>query len=402
MRFHALNALLFFFLLFSSYGNTSYVVIDSLAGKAEIQRAGRHDWYYVQKGERLYSNDMLRVLDNSLARLVWPDGSNAYVHKNSQILITFLTSEPAKLLSHSTVFFGAVYFVIKKVLPKKISDEMRVYTPTAIISLRGTSFEIKVDKNGSTVAKVINGVVHVRTIHKTSATYLSAPYKTIVRKETDPIIAGAILQSDIDSLKSWVPSEVVEAEIKDQLARSRRDHLIITGKSEDKCIILPFTDSASYQGNWDIGKEVSSFFADIIHRSTSTMKIAAIDTSMPDPLIAAKKYNARYALTGVIQAFDIFQHAEISAQADEYRERSIARVKITIQVIDAHVGSVLWEETSTGEVSKKNKEENSWKVISTLPFDLHDEQFAGSILGQAIKQALEQLTEKISSQLETR
>ena len=123
-------------LLFPTPGSCKpFAQIDSLSGKAEVQRAGKHNWQYISKGEKLYSNDVLHVLNKGMALLKWPDGSRSFVHKNSQVLINILQKSPEdNILSHATIFFGTVYFVIRKTISQEISSRItRLYTCSSYI-----------------------------------------------------------------------------------------------------------------------------------------------------------------------------------------------------------------------------------------------------------------------------
>ena len=60
----------------------SHVVLDSLVGTAQIQRAGQQKWQPAKVGIKLFNNDVLRVLDNSHTRLIWSDGSIMYVRSD--------------------------------------------------------------------------------------------------------------------------------------------------------------------------------------------------------------------------------------------------------------------------------------------------------------------------------
>ena len=63
----------------------SFVTIDSLAGTAEVQKQGQQQWKPVSLGAKLYSNDLVRALDKSFARIGWPDGTTSYIRANSQV-----------------------------------------------------------------------------------------------------------------------------------------------------------------------------------------------------------------------------------------------------------------------------------------------------------------------------
>ena len=53
--------------------NETTAPIDSLVGKAEIQKSGRQQWSPVALGAKLHGSDVVRALDNSFLRISWPD-----------------------------------------------------------------------------------------------------------------------------------------------------------------------------------------------------------------------------------------------------------------------------------------------------------------------------------------
>lgn len=376
------------------------VVIDSLSGKAEVQRAGNSDWKVVREGVKLYNNDILRILDRSTARLEWENGSIMYVHANSQILINLYKDKTSNLISkHTTVFMGAVFFIIKKALPKGVFTlhDTKVFTPTAALAIRGTSFEVDVEKTvGKTDIKVLNGTILVGNILRKESIFLSAGYRTRVTMNNDPLVPEPILDEHIDSLKIWVPPPIVDSEMNRQIGSARRDHLIITGKLEDKLIVTPISNSSSYKGLWNISSKLSTFLANKIQQSFKDMSVLTTDKQDIDIVEFGKKQKARFVLTGNIKDFEVIQRAEISAQADKYEELCVAKVGLHIQLIDVGNNKMIYESDITGEIAGKNLQENSWHSISKLPLDMKDKKFSATILAQAIDQAMDQSVGQIS------
>lgn len=185
------------------------VLIDSLSGKAEIQRAGHITWEPCRQGDALSNNDMLRVLANSSARLKWEDNNTVYVRANSQININIFQDQQKELISrHITVFYGALYFVLKKTLPKALTEwaDLKVYTPTTVIGIRGTSFTVEVDKKtGTTDVAVLSGTVLVRNIIRNAALFVASSNKTKVEMNADPSGPLPLEEADVAYLKTWAP-----------------------------------------------------------------------------------------------------------------------------------------------------------------------------------------------------
>ena len=380
-----------------------FVTLDSLKGRAETQRAGSDKWQTITVGTKLFNNDIVRVLAKSSARLRFPNGTEMYIHQNSQILINlFENKETSAISKQITVFFGAVYFVLKKTLPQGFTetDDIKVYTPTSVISLRGTSFVVSVDKqSGTTDLQVVSGTVMARNILRNSSLFISAGYKTVIAMNTDPIVPVVLLNSDIDALKLWVTPAVVDGEMADQIARAKRDYYIITGKFENRLIVLPFFNRTNYAGSWDIERQLAELFADKMHKVNDALIIAVDGTTQSDPLVFGKERKARFVIVGAITSFEIAQRAQISVRADEYKEFNTAVVRVHLQVIDVGSSRMVFESDFAGEISARNAESNTWKYISKLSFSMGDSLFARSIIGQAITQSMEQAADKINNYL---
>jgi hypothetical protein len=396
--FPALFSVLFLFLIASSSGADKWVTLDSLEGKAEVQREGSTKWVPVALDAKLYNNDVVRIAKDGIGRLRWPDKTVAYMRGGSQILVNIgPPKSKKKLLNYATVFMGSVFFVIKKVLPSKEEKDIQIYTPTTVLSIRGTSFKIGVQPDdGTTSIKVLCGTVRVRCIAKNASAFLSAPFKTEISKFTAPIVASALLSTDIDSLRAWLPPHLLDAEIAKQLSESKRNKLIISGRLEEKCVILPFTNTSNYSGDWNISHTLPEMLAKNLKKENRRLDIIIADSATGTVEEIAKSKGARFVITGEVTFLDVINHAAISVQADEYKERSIGRFSIKITMYDSKGEIEFNPVILSGERTGKKKNENSMRVISKMPFDLNDEAFANSLIGNALKQVLESSVETLT------
>lgn len=374
-----------------------FVLVDSIVGKAEIQKMEEGTWSLLIKGTKLYNNDVVRVLDSSLLQLKWPNQSIMYVHQQSQIRINLFNNKQVNVIAkHVTVFFGAIFFVVKKTLPELplASQETKVYSPTAVVAVRGTSFSVTVAKaNGTTNIKVLNGTVLVRNIMKNVQTFLGAGYQTTVELNTDPIVPNALLLDDLEWLRSWVPPSLINAQIAEQIEQAKRDHSIITQNLEDKIIIVPFANISEYKGPWTIGKSLADMVVRQIAQTTSNANAVVVEIPDSSLFTRAMQERARFVITGVIDRFDLSQRLDVSPGADSYKEYYIASIKVRIQLIDVAERKMVLENEVTGEMTGKNVAKNSWQSLNKLPFTLENEKFSTTIIGEAVKQVVEQCSE---------
>lgn len=374
-----------------------FVTLDSLRGEGQIRRVSSQQWNTAKKGERLLNNDVIRISKEGFARLQWPDKTDAFVHGESQILVNLAQpAEENQLRSYATVFFGAAFFVVNKILPQTTNRAVQIYSPTAVISVRGTSFLLDVaPKTGTTSVKVLCGTVRVRCIKKNSAIYLGAPHKTTVQIETDPLFSQALLKPDIDTLRSWIPSPVIDREIALQIAKAKRDKLIISGRMDEQCIVIPFINESTYAGSWDLQQGLAAELIKRLSASNTRLKIK-LDTTGATQETLQQLGKTRFILNGSIKTFDIVKHAAISVTADSYLEKAISRVAVTLQLYDTNEQEYLFEETFSDDRTEKRSVENTWETVEKLSLDIDNEQFAGSILGITLNQVLTAAAEKIT------
>jgi TolB-like protein len=251
---------------------------------------------------------------------------------------------------------------------------------------------------GTSTVRVVNGTVSVKNILKNSTMFLSAGFKTTVAMNTDPLVPRPMLSTDISALKGWAPPDVVGRAMSEQLTEAGREHDVLTGNLKKKLLVMPFVNSSKYNGSWNITSGIARMLTGKLQHGPCTVEFAD-SSSAADPVIAAGKAQARFVVTGEIQDFDIAQHAEITASADEYREFYFARVRIAIQMIDITDQRVVVDNVFSGDMRGANSKENSWPKISALIFSDQDPKFLKSILGAALVQAIEQAAEQLTKQL---
>lgn len=403
MKLSRVTSLSFLFLILltiCSYSSQPpFVTIDSLSGRAEVQRAGRQNWELVKMGTKLFDNDIIRALDKSYARLKWRNGSMIFVHSNSQILINLhKDSVNNTFLQRATVFFGAVYFVVQKILPREVSSiyETKVYTPTAILAIRGTSFNVDVDKeNGTTIASITNGTVLVQNILQKESLYLEAGYKTTIAMNAPPIRPAPLLDEDINAIKKWVGAKVVIDEMARELEKSKRDYNVITGKLNEQIIFIPLVNASEYMGDWDIAKKLTEYLANKLTEKYR-IKCTILDTMVENHVDLGEEKKSRYVLYGDLTKFKVAERAEISASADKYSEYAVASICAHLRLVDVTQQKVIYNNIQCGEVSRKNRDENRWEVLSKLKFDKDNQEFKNSLLGEAVNETLESFSQELA------
>lgn len=400
MKFFA--ATMFYLLIYTGAvlsAEPPFIIIDSLSGRAEVQRESSFKWQLVLPGEKLFNNDQLRSLQASHIRLKYGDSTRIFINHNSQLKVNLIKST-SSIISHITLISGTAFFDVFNTSSKQLKNSISVYSPAVKASPLESSFLFSLQPNKSTEIQLLHGTLPVSKTIDGQNIFLGSPFKTTIGLNHDPFHQSALLQHEIDSLKAWIPPVVIDKIMEKQVIKWRRNFQILNGRLEDKCLITLLKNRSEYKGSWKIESNISRFLAWKLQSANRKTRSELFDSIVTDPIDLASTKKARFLITGEILSLNVLQHAEISAQADEYRESRIARVKLNISLIETQSADTLMSKTFTGEISQKRKNENSWESLQLLSFDLQDSTFSSSILGLAITLALDQAVETIIPKME--
>lgn len=121
--------------------------IVSLEGTAEVKQAGQAAWVPASVGMALNNGDTLKTAAKSWALLNVDDGKIATVEvkEGSQLIIAELMVDPEADTSKTLLdlAMGEVLIKAQKVHGEK--SQFEVKTPTSIVGVRGTTFNVKVE-----------------------------------------------------------------------------------------------------------------------------------------------------------------------------------------------------------------------------------------------------------------
>lgn len=121
-------------------------IIKSLKGSVKIKKAGTERWITANRGMKLSQNDTIKTDSNSRAELVFPskkDESGVQIYKNTEVTIQQLITNK-KTGEEGTVLDVAVGKILVKAAKLKGESKFEVATPTSIVGVRGTEFEVTV------------------------------------------------------------------------------------------------------------------------------------------------------------------------------------------------------------------------------------------------------------------
>lgn len=141
--------------LAAAQGSPDAAHIVSLSGQVSVERSG--ELWVLNAGQTVAVGQTIVTGADSFATLQLPDGSTLDIFPNSRVLYRPSRFNLRDLLD---VYVGKVRLQIQHLLPGE--TPLRVTSPTAVISVRGTVFEVEVEATQDTTIFVAAGAVSVR------------------------------------------------------------------------------------------------------------------------------------------------------------------------------------------------------------------------------------------------
>jgi hypothetical protein len=376
--------------------------INFLKGKVEIQREGENQWTFAKPDDNLYNNDAVRTYGASYASLGYADESKVLVDQESKVSLNsyYRPGERFKS-SFFTAFYGAVFFVIKEMLPKRY--EHRVYTPTSVIAVRGTSFNVRVDKEtGLTELKVLNGTVLLKNILNTSEKFINAGQQATVAVTKDPVKKDSISQPEISTIKTWISNidqDLIKAELDKQVFRAQRDKAVLSGTLEDKIMMVRLVNLTNFTYKpWDIEASLGRLLSDAI-KNVTPQPVIFLDNNQEDPAYLAKKEKAKTVISGEIENFEITKTAGVTAEGDQYREYFKAKITVTLYVVRTIDNSLIKKITLQNEAMGPDTPQNDLTLVKKYSLSLSEKGVRESILGNVLEGLLNTLKTSIPQYL---
>jgi hypothetical protein len=175
-----------FLCLSAAYAQTgSAASVVSLTGQVSILRDNYPKALNI--GDSVQPKQIIVTGPNGWAELRVADGSTIQVFPNSTF--TF-RQDPSNLKHLLELTIGWVKIHIQKFGNQPNPND--VYTPTAVISVRGTTFDVKVEDDTETFVSVDEGIVDVRNLT------VGGPAKTLTNGESIHVFKGQQLAKTVD------------------------------------------------------------------------------------------------------------------------------------------------------------------------------------------------------------
>jgi hypothetical protein len=151
-------------------------------GTTNIMRPGLQEVSLSTKGFAVAAHDEIRTGPDGYVRIGLQDGSQVEVLANSRVQLGLPRPSLMRMLD---IFLGHVRVVIEHISGKP--NPYSFGTPTAVLGVRGTIFDVGVDESTATIVAVSDGSVQVENSrYPGRGVLVKKGYRTIVRPNELP------------------------------------------------------------------------------------------------------------------------------------------------------------------------------------------------------------------------
>lgn len=150
---------------FASDKNSSYpedtpvALVKKIVRNVDYRKVGQDDWATARTGLPLSNGEEVRTASNSLALILFTDGSGLLRVQPNSVLKVYGDFADKKMNKNTFIDKGTVGFDVKK----QEDEEFKFTTPTAVASIRGTEGLFEVADNGESVMILKTGSVELQT-----------------------------------------------------------------------------------------------------------------------------------------------------------------------------------------------------------------------------------------------
>jgi len=160
LKNYILLVTIFSILVFNLYSEDGVAKVELIKGKVLVtfERGEKRD---LKLKEILPVNSVIETKKNSKAVLLVKDIGKVELGENSILKL----DKPylQKLQTHLSLTKGSAKFKVSKLVKE---EKLNVFTPTAVVGVRGTDYEIQIADDGSTAINVSDGIVNVKNEEK--------------------------------------------------------------------------------------------------------------------------------------------------------------------------------------------------------------------------------------------
>ncbi|HWI82508.1 TonB-dependent receptor domain-containing protein [Ramlibacter sp.] len=128
--------------------------ILTLQGAGDQRPAGHEQWSPAQVAQPLAAGDFVRTREAARMALLFADQTQVRLHQNTVLQVKAVAS-PARPLTSILLEIGRAWAQTRR----PPASRLELHTPTATAGIRGTDWDIEVDRDGRTLLTVLSGSV---------------------------------------------------------------------------------------------------------------------------------------------------------------------------------------------------------------------------------------------------
>lgn len=162
-----------------------------------IKHAKAEAWQNAQMAAPLFDSDTLKTDANGYAAVQFMDNSLVKVKPNSLLIIRGEVLDKNSTASRIAVEVGEVFLNVTK-----RQSQFEVQTPTAVATVKGTSYNTEVADDGSTIVTVLSGSVELIATKSGQKVTLTRKNKGIVDSKSSNIQVSEVSDNDLKTLEN--------------------------------------------------------------------------------------------------------------------------------------------------------------------------------------------------------
>lgn len=140
-------------------GDTPVALVKKIIKNVDFRKSAESDWEIARTGQPLNNGGEVRTAANSIALVLFTDGSGLLKVQPNSILTVRGEFVNKKMNKDTFIEKGTVGFDVNK----QEDEEFKFTTPTAVASIRGTEGVFEVAENGESIMILKSGSVELQT-----------------------------------------------------------------------------------------------------------------------------------------------------------------------------------------------------------------------------------------------
>jgi hypothetical protein len=194
------------------------VIVRFVSGEVQRQASLKKEWQSVELNQIINTGDRIKTGGSTRLELEMPDGSIIKISENSEFIVDEIRvpekHDEDKL--RLSLLLGKLWGRFKKITHSV--QERIIETPTTVVSVRGTSLQLKVDDLHSTLVRVEEGSANVHAVEFKLDFMLYANQEILIKsgeRPAGPLAYVETVRDDPGMCLKWENNQVVADNMED-------------------------------------------------------------------------------------------------------------------------------------------------------------------------------------------